>query len=193
MVWMSATDRSHGWDWLQLSHQCLCRWVDRGHSTHWADAKPGTGSAAWSHPAFFGSCGKPSNDFPMGNSCFFPLYDFCWYHPFLVKVGFTTTAAFLTEDLLISLQDVAAMQTLRHCHVIVKWNWQWETVNIGVVCLASPDNHLHERVFNSHRITGASAGRHHLQCCNRSLRWGTWLGNAINGWFSSKPCWVTRG
>jgi len=71
-------------------------------------------------PLFFGHVVNPAMIFQWGIRVFFPLYDFCWYHPFLVKVGFTTTAEFLTEDLLISLQDVAAMQTLRHCHVIVK-------------------------------------------------------------------------
>ena len=73
-------------------------------------------------PLFFGHVVNPAMIFQWGIRFFFffPLYDFCLYHPFLVKVGFTTTAAFLAEELLISLQDVAAMQTLRHCHVIVK-------------------------------------------------------------------------
>ena len=78
---------------------------------------------------FFSHVVNPAMIFQWGIR-FFPLYGFCLYQPFLVKVGITTTAAFLTEELLISLQDVAAVQTLRHCHVIVKWNWQWETVNI---------------------------------------------------------------
>lgn len=48
-----------------------------------------------------------------------------------------------------------------------------ETVKEGVARWVFLDNHLKNRMSVSStdifRITGASAGRHHLQCCDRSL------------------------